>query len=53
MADGRVDAVKRAVEAVLPPGLVVEEPRLRKETTTMVEELLTGWREMAGRGIER
>jgi Uncharacterized protein conserved in bacteria (DUF2252) len=42
-------AARKAVLSSIPS----LEPRLRKETTTMVEELLTGWREMAGRGIER
>jgi putative ABC transport system permease protein len=42
-ADGQVDAVKRAVEAILPPGLVVEEPRLRKE---IVQRTVAGFQAM-------
>jgi putative ABC transport system permease protein len=41
--DARVDEVKRAVERVLPPGLRVEEPRLRKE---VVRRTVAGFQAM-------
>jgi ABC-type lipoprotein release transport system permease subunit len=43
VANGKAQAVKRAVERILPPGLTVEEPRLRKE---VVRRTIAGFQAM-------
>ncbi len=45
VAPGQEHAVKRALQAILPPGLDVEEPRLRKE---VVRRSVAGFQAMLG-----